>query len=288
MLKTQNRVLSKDEIAKVVKYHHFWRRRKSPGIQLRFAIFRLSCCCGLRCKEIAGLNLGDFFFDSAAPFIRIRKDITKGHRNKRTGEVVRKPRKVSLLIDSGTRNDLKAWHEFRMSQSGGDLMAPFICGQVSQAFGIRQENVGKRLQRNQVASMWRTSIRCLGVDRMRSTGIHSGRHTCLTHLAADPRFSLAYVKQFAGHANIATTSEYLHACVDARIQAELFDPREKDTSQGKIDDLLALLCLEAGEISEGECAKKLGIKRIEVRQYRHDLIREYLVAKKPLSVPAAG
>lgn len=216
MLKTQNRVLSKDEIAKVVKYHHFWRRRKSPGIQLRFAIFRLSCCCGLRCKEIAGLNLGDFFFDSAAPFIRIRKDITKGHRKTGSEEVVRKPRKVSLLVDDDTLADLKKWYDFRMQQSGGDISAPFVCGQTEKAIGIRQANLGKRLARNQIAAIWQTALHPLGRDRARELSVHSGRHSAISHLVWGG-WPLSYVRDWAGHRSIATTCLYSHTFDESKM-----------------------------------------------------------------------
>jgi integrase len=202
MLKVQNRVLSKNEIAKVAKYHKNWRRRDLPGPQLRFAIFRLSCCCGLRCKEIVGVNLGDFFFDSESPFIRIRKDITKGHRKTGTVEVIRKPRKVSLKIDDDTLADLKKWYDFRVKQSGGDMSAPFICGQTDR-------NRGKRLNRGLVASIWKTSLRTLGAGRVLACSIHAGRHTAISHLVWGG-WPMTFIRDFAGHRSIATTCLYSH------------------------------------------------------------------------------
>jgi len=215
MLKTQNRVLAKTEIARVVKYHKFWRRRNLPEVQLRFAIFRLSCCCGLRCKEIIGLNLGDFFLDSASPFIRIRKDITKGYRKRGTEEIIRKPRKVALYLDEATLEDVKRWHKFRMEQTGGDLSAPYVCGQ-------QKCNLGKRMTRLQAAAIWHTSLRCLGADRARSLSIHSGRHTCISQLVWSG-VPLTFVRDFAGHRSIATTSEYLHTCDETMLPKNVFN-----------------------------------------------------------------
>lgn len=215
MLKTQNRVLSKDEIGRVVKYHTRTKRRKeSPIVQLRFAVFRLSCCCGLRCKEICGVTLGDFFFESAAPFIRIRKDITKGHRKVGAEEVTRKPRKVSMRVSDATRHDLKRWYDFRMKQSGGDISAPFIAGQ-------KAVNLGKPLNRHLVASIWKTAIRVLGVDRVREVSIHAGRHTAISHLVR-AGVSLAFVRDWAGHRSIATTSHYIHSFDEESLTGDVF------------------------------------------------------------------
>lgn len=214
MLKLQNRVLSKSEITTVIAYHKSWRRRKLLGTGRNFAIFRLSACCALRRKEIAGLNLSDFFFESDRPFIRVRKEITKGHRKAGATEVTRKARKVSLLIDTETREDLKKWWTIRMEQTGGDRNAPFICG-------TRPANFGKRLPPTNIAKMWRTALYPLGSDRARTTGIHSGRHTCLSHLVRNG-FPLAFVRDFAGHANIATTSIYSHSFDEESLPKDVF------------------------------------------------------------------
>jgi integrase len=214
MTNLENRVLTKAEIRKVIKWSRMARRKNKPNTQRNYAIFRLSACCGLRCSEIGGLNLSDFFFKTEKPFIRIRKEITKGHRRPGTTEVIRKARMVPLTHDDGVRDDLLKWWNFRMEQSGGDRSAPFVCGQS-------KDFVGNRMGRCEVASAWKTSIRCLGVDRARSLSIHSGRHTAITHLlwAGMP---LVWVKNFAGHANIATTSEYAHLCDDTNLPTGVF------------------------------------------------------------------
>lgn len=213
-MKLQNRVLTKDEIQKVIAYHRYFRRKKRNATWRNFMVFRLSCCCGLRRKEIAGLNLGDFFVDSDMPFIRIRKETTKGYRCRKTGELIRKARKVSLRVDQQTREDLIRWLEIRKIQAGGNLSAPFVCGQ-------RKCNFGKRLLLGQVAKFWQTTLLCLGRDRARSLSIHTGRHSCismLVHLG----YPLAFVRDFAGHRNIATTSLYAHAYDEATLPSNAF------------------------------------------------------------------
>lgn len=214
MLKLQNRVLSKSEILSVIAYHKSWRRRKLLSTGRNLVVFRLSCCCALRRKEIAGLNLGDLFFDTEKPFLRVRKETTKGYRKTGTTEVMRKARKVSLSIDTATREDLKAWWAIRMQQSGGDKSAALVCGTTAV-------NLGKRLLPSQVAKMWRTALHPLGKDRARTTGIHSGRHTCLSHLVR-LNYPLAFVRDFAGHRNIATTSLYAHSFDEDSLPQDAF------------------------------------------------------------------
>lgn len=284
---SQRRTLSTEDIAKVEKYHKNWRRRNLPSAQLRLAIFRLSCCCGLRCKEIAGLDLGDFFFKSSTPFIRIRKDITKGHKSRRTGETVRRPRMVSLGICQKTYDDLKAWYDFRMQQSGGDIKAPFICGQNEKPQGARPANLGKRLDRPCIAALWKTALKCLGYERSDTPPIHSGRHTCLTLLCKG--YSLPYVRDFAGHANVTMTSRYLHADKEEKGKESPFHgtPQGSDEREQKIQDLLTLLCLESGELSEGQAAKVTGLDRFSLRKYQKDLIVEYM-STLPTSVQASA
>lgn len=215
MVGLQNRVLSKAEILKVIKWSKMARRRHKPNTQRNFAIWRLSCCCGLRCKEIVGLNLGDFFLKTDKPFIRIRKEITKGHRRKGSDEVIRKARIVPLTVDRQTKEDLAAWLDFRMAQTGGDRNAPFVCSQMSKT-------LGKRMCLSTVAKCWQTSLLCLGRDRAKTTSIHSGRHTAISMLL-HCGYSLPFVRDFAGHANISTTSLYAHVYENDGVTTEAFN-----------------------------------------------------------------
>lgn len=202
-LKLANRILSKDEIHAVVAWHRKSRRRRYLQTHQRLIVFRLACCCGLRRCEISGLELRDLFVKSEKPFLRIRKEITKGHRQKNSSEVIRKERRVSLSVDRETLEDLKRWLKIRQEQSGGDLYAPFISGQGQGA-------MGKRRSGSAIAEMWKTAVRlALGDERARCVSVHGGRHTyCSTLVSAG--LPLGFVRDNAGHANIATTNTYVH------------------------------------------------------------------------------
>jgi integrase len=51
---------------------------------------------------------------------------------------------------------------------------------------------------------------------------HSLRHTGISRLANDPRVPLVKVRDFARHANLATTQGYVHA-IESPDEAEIYD-----------------------------------------------------------------
>lgn len=192
-------ILSKSEVLLVLQDLHR-RGRRSANSRLNLIVFRLSCCCGLRVKEISGLNCGDVMLGSR-PAIHIRKAITKGEAGRR------KARIVPLWWDQGTRDDIARWLEYRQ-ECGADAASPLLIG---QSRGMR-----RRLTRSALQRRWRTAIRCLGAERVRQLHIHCGRHSfCSLSLAAGR--NLIEVRDAAGHSNVATTSIYLHACGDREL-----------------------------------------------------------------------
>lgn len=180
------RFLTRDEVRIVLDDLHR-RSKRSVNSLLNLVIFRLSCCCGLRCKEIRGLDLGDVVTVGARPCIRIRKAITKGREGERRGRI------VPLWWDEGTRADLERWIRERPESA-------------STAFAA----VKKRLGRSSAARRWATAIRALGPERVRQLSIHCGRHSFCSHALHAGR-SLVEVRDAAGHRNINTTSIYLHS-----------------------------------------------------------------------------
>jgi integrase len=72
---------------------------------------------------------------------------------------------------------------------------------------------GKRLIRHTIRERFRSACKVLGLERLRHLTIHHGRHTFISHALAGGR-TLAEVRQAAGHANLLTTSVYLHIAVD--------------------------------------------------------------------------
>jgi integrase len=186
-------VLSQEEIRKVLHRLHFrGRHARTPSQQINLVIFRLSCCCGLRVKELTGLRIKDVVTESEKPFVHVHKGITKGQEGKRRG------RFVPLSWDSGTRADLRAWKKRRIEVDGASLTDPFLCNLKGGPLSIRSAQ-----------HRWEAfTRRILGEDR--NSSIHDGRHTFCTHSLYNGRSIMAVAKA-AGHAKIDTTAEYLHA-----------------------------------------------------------------------------
>lgn len=187
------RILGRSEIATVLDDLKHRAKRSQNSFQ-NLIIFRLSCCCGLRVKEICGLNVGDFIVTGPRPCIRIRKAITKGELDKR------RARKVPLWWDAGTLRDLTEWLEIRQKE-GPD--APYIAA-------MRKGHRGYRLETDKVADRWKTAIKSLGAERQSQLSIHCGRHSFCSHAITNGR-SLIEVRDAAGHKSINTTSLYLHS-----------------------------------------------------------------------------
>lgn len=188
------RILSVDELLTVLDDLDR-RAKRAQNSAVNRVIFRLSACCGLRRMEIAGLELRDFQVEGERPYIHIRRDNTKGKEEKR------RARKVPLWWDQGTRECLHQWLTARTCQ-GATGSDPYVCS-------IGKRRSGSRLSPVAVSRRWETAIRILG-SRASDLTIHCGRHTFISHALAGGH-SLPAVRDAAGHANIATTSIYLHA-----------------------------------------------------------------------------
>lgn len=190
-----SRIMSVGEIQTVIRDLHASRVKSG---MLHLAIFRLSCCCGLRRKEISGSNIGDLILSGPRPVLRVRKETTKGRDGKR------KARQVPLWWDSGTIEDLRTWRDLRLAQSGGDESQPLVCS-------VRAGYAGQRLTAKKIAAQWAAFIAAsLGDERAKQLRIHSGRRSFISHALARGR-GLAEVRDAVGHSNVATTNLYLYA-----------------------------------------------------------------------------
>src|SRR5262249_9764043 len=152
-------------------------------------------CCGLRVSEIAGLQLDDVVIDIPRPHIRLRREITKGHRS----------RLVPLWWDAGTLVDLIAWKQERLTHAARGH-APFVCS-------VQAHRKGLPVRRAAIRRRFLSACKALGLARLRTLTIHHGRHTFVSHALAGGR-TLAEVRAAAGHASLLTTSVYLHVAVD--------------------------------------------------------------------------
>ncbi len=190
-----HKILTREEIQTVLA-HLKKRSAHSMSARANLAIFRLSCCCGLRRKEIAGLLMKDIVLMGAKPGIHVRPEITKGKDGKK------RSRYVPLWWDRGTLESLKQW-KIRREKCGAEDDAPFVCG-TSTA------NFGKALELSLIPKRWRTAINVLGPERTKQLSLHCGRHSFISHALAAGR-SLPEVRDAAGHTNISITNCYLHA-----------------------------------------------------------------------------
>jgi len=188
------RVLELPEVHAVLDDLHR-RKRRSDNSHQNLALFRLACCCGLRRKEIVGLDVGDLFLDGPKPCVRVRAAVTKGQEGKRKG------RTVPLWWDAETLADLAEWRNGRLVD-GATQTDPLLTT-------LARNWPNERLTVQVASRRWRTAIRVLGPERRRQVSIHCGRHTFAT-LSLTAGRSLVEVCDAMGHANIATTHEYLH------------------------------------------------------------------------------
>ena len=189
------RFLTLDEVLRILKDLKR-RKKRSRSSHLNQIVFRLSCCCGLRRAEIAGLKFTDLVLAGARPCVIVHKDNTKGRPDKR------RSRKVPLWWDAGTLADIKEWVAFRktMGATAGD---PVVCG-------VSKVNYGKPLTGLLLASRWKTAIRCLGQERVRQLSVHCGRHSFCSLSKAAGHSSIE-IRDAVGHTSEATTNLYLHA-----------------------------------------------------------------------------
>ena len=195
-------------------------RRMHPTSSLRASnawmnmiIFRLSCCCGLRSKEIRHLRLTDLLLDGNRPAIRIRKDGTKGHRQ----------RLVPLWWDQQTLTDLKHWTAHRLAHDHAN----------AQVISSPQQQ-GKIMRRNKIANRWGNAIKSLGPIRSKQLTIHCGRHSFISHALHNGR-SLSEVQRAAGHSSILITQAYIHVVDNTRV-GNIFSLEQSDGEESSKEE----------------------------------------------------
>jgi integrase len=164
----------------------------SFNAKLNLTIFRMVTGCGLRVSELCNLRVTDVVTESSKPCIYVISG--KGGKN----------RVVSLSWDIGTLEQVRQWARIRVAQKALPS-DPFLVSSRKSSRG-RYEI---KLHRIKAYKRWKTAIKVLGPERVRQLSIHAGRHTfCSMSLAAGR--TLVEIKEAAGHANISTTSIYLH------------------------------------------------------------------------------
>lgn len=185
------KILQRDECKQVLSS---LKGRKGKNAQLNLMVVRLALCCGLRRRELIGVDLGDFQPVGPRPILHVRKEIAKR----------KKERWVPLWWDSGTLEDIKAWLDFRYSMGAGPH-DPFLCS-------VGKASIGKRLTYLSPYDKWHTAMKVLGEERAKQLHLHCGRHSFASHYAFIGR-SLPEIRDALGHSDITTTSIYTHLLV---------------------------------------------------------------------------
>jgi integrase len=180
------KLLTADEVSAILTFLHY-RRRRGPNYVLNRAIFRLSCCCGLRVNELCALDVGDVL-TRLRPMLLVSGSCT---------------RIVTIDWDEGTVEDIVAYKEMRLAQlgEGEHRDEPFLAG-ISQ-------NAGKRLTTDLAAKRWRSVMRVvLGEERAKQLSIQSGGRTYPSYAAAQGR-SLLEITKALGNTSPRTARQYL-------------------------------------------------------------------------------
>ena len=187
------RVLTRDEITQCIRA---LEAKRSTNGRINAMLFRLSCCVGLRRKEIVGLSIRDVLTGGSRPVVNVPAAITKAEKNGK-----RHKRSVPLWWDEGTRLALEHWKQEREA-AGAKQNDPFVCIQ-------RLGHEGNRFTRQGIAKRWKTALKALPADRIRQLSIHTGRRSYVSHCLAIGH-SVAEVAAACGHSNIGTTNQYTH------------------------------------------------------------------------------
>jgi integrase len=136
-------------------------------------IVRIACCCGLCVSEIGGLELDHVVVDVTRPHLRLRRETTKGKRER-------------LAPAMG----LHAAHERIAASSTTGEPFGLPCHQIRKRAGVPPK---RHHPRHAIRRRFLTACKVLGLARARTLTIHHGRHTFISH-ALVPRLPLRPAK----------------------------------------------------------------------------------------------
>lgn len=187
-----------------VRAHHAKHKRRGRGQRwrVRYAIFILSTCYGLRASELASLPIKDIHADAGRPWMFV---VGKG----------RKSRSVPLSWCAWALADLREYLEWRRAAGAGPDDPAII--------SVERRSFGKRLARQQVWAYYRQACRPILSSGKRIT-THTGRHTFATHALA-AGFPPQSVRSALGHTSLATTTLYAHILDDPACDGQLYNTK---------------------------------------------------------------
>jgi integrase/recombinase XerC len=156
-------------------------------------VFSVALGTGLRCHEITALNVGDAFHADGSPRRRFPLKVFKRSARSAAGQ--------EIIVPDDLLLKLRKFFQYKARR--GESTAPEAPLFVSQ----RGNRIATRSLRH-VFERWQERARF-----ERSLNFHQLRHTAITSVYRRSRDPLI-AQRFARHANLRTTSVYMHASDD--------------------------------------------------------------------------
>jgi len=161
--------------------------RVTAGHPRDHVIFSLALGTGLRLGELVGLDVGDLFFPTGQPRLRVRV----------RAEIAKRGRAGDVFLPDALAPKLTAFWRYKIVQHESlDPHAPLLCG-LSR----------RRISTRRIQVLFREWQERAGFDRPYC--FHTLRHTAVTNVYRASR-DLFLAQRFARHASPLTTTIYTH------------------------------------------------------------------------------
>ncbi len=154
-------------------------------------VVSLALGTGLRLSELVGLNVGDVFFPSGDPRLRIRV----------RPEIAKRGRTGDVFLPDALVGKLRRFWRYKLDHNESlQASAPLLCNQSRRRISPRRVQV--------VVRTWQGKA---GFDRLYC--FHSLRHSAVTNVYRASK-NLFLAQRFARHASPLTTVIYTHPSDD--------------------------------------------------------------------------
>jgi len=195
------------------------------------AMFELMYSSGLRCGEVAGLNVGDIDLENRELMVRCGK--------------FNKDRVVPI------------------SEVAAAFLKRYLSGRKAKDDPVFATRTG-RLSPSTVGHRFRDLLNRMGLSRP-GVSAHSVRHSTATHLL-EHGAGIRYVAELLGHEDIQTTVRYTHMLPEnLKGVYRRYHPRENESFREVGEEYLARLAGFEKELGRSKRGKKLVAKEKEKR-----------------------
>ncbi|MEZ4529300.1 MAG: tyrosine-type recombinase/integrase, partial [Desulfobacterales bacterium] len=164
------------------------------------ALFSLIFCCALRVGEAVNMKTGHILFFPSRAVVQIH-----GRKRKRseTQDLTFEDRADLKYLKS-----VRQWMDLAKTGEEEPLFCPCLWDRKNREHVIRP---GTGIEEREMQKRFRLWADKAGIRKMdRRRVIHSLRHTRAADLLKNRKWDIVEVREFLGHANIATTDVYLH------------------------------------------------------------------------------